>query len=548
MSTISTLDQMTFDPPGPGSWLLDAVHVPRPWSRFQAEIHPPNLAEGFRESARRYGLLLDTLDWRIVHGFAYFAVSPAPEAEVPARFQAAEEAFERKLWREDMARWEHEAKPASIRAHLALQAVDPAALGRDELLEHLDRCREHQKRMIRQHHWFNPAAMVPVGDFIAHVAEWTGHPLGEFLALTRGSAPESAGSFPELDRLAAVIHESPRARALLESDVDAAEIVERLRSEPGEVGAAAVAYLDTVGYRLLDSLDTGDPYALEVPEVLVEGIRLAVDAGPPVSSYASEEEVARVRDLVPASKRDAFDELLAEARLTSRLRDERGLYSEVWAGGITRRAILTAAARLVAEGRLHEPAHLVEAGYEEMRSIIRGVDGPSADELAGRARYRATYRASDAPPFLGPAPEPPPPLDGLPPAAARAMRAIGSAIDALFASSDAESEAAVVRGIGASPGVYTGTARLVGGPAEFGRLRRGDVLVTATTTESFNIVLPLLGAIVTDSGGVLSHAAIVSREYGIPGVVGCRDATALIAEGARVRVDGTAGEVVVLAS
>ena len=548
MSTAATFDQLTFDPPGPGSWLLDGVHVPRPWSRFQAEIHPPNLAEGFRESARRYGLLFDTLDWRIVNGFAYFSVPPAPEAEVPARFRAAEEAFERKLWREDMARWEHEAKPASIRAHLALQAVDPAELGRDELLEHLDRCREHQKRMIRQHHWFNGAAMVPVGDFIAHVAEWTGHPLGEFLALTRGSAPESAGSFPELDRLAAAIHESPRARALLESDAYAADVLERVRSEPGEVGGAAVAYLDTVGYRLLDSLDTGEPYALEVPDVLVEGIRLAVDAGPPASSDASGEEVARVRDLVPAPKRDAFDELLAEARLTSRLRDERGLYSEVWAGGITRRAILAAGARLAAEGRLHEPAHLVEGGYEEIRSIMSGEDGPPADELAGRARYRATYRASDAPPFLGPAPETPPPLDGLPPAAARAMRAIGSAIDALFASSDAESEAAVVRGIGASPGVYTGTARLVAGPAEFGRLRRGDVLVTATTTESFNIVLPLLGAIVTDSGGLLSHAAIVSREYGIPGVVGCRDATALIAEGARVRVDGTAGEVVVLAS
>jgi len=128
------------------------------------------------------------------------------------------------------------------------------------------------------------------------------------------------------------------------------------------------------------------------------------------------------------------------------------------------------------------------------------------------------------------------------------MRAIGSAIDALFSSSQTESETAVVRGTGASPGEYTGTARLIAGPAEFGRLRRGDVLVTATTTESFNIVLPLLGAIVTDSGGLLSHAAIVSREYGIPGVVGCRDATALIAEGARVRVDGTAGEVFVLTS
>ncbi len=72
------------------------------------------------------------------------------------------------------------------------------------------------------------------------------------------------------------------------------------------------------------------------------------------------------------------------------------------------------------------------------------------------------------------------------------------------------------------------------------------MLVTASTTEAFNIVLPLLGAIVTDRGGLLSHAAIVSRECGIPAVVGCREATALIADGARVRVDGTTGEVRVL--
>jgi len=545
MGSTATSDQLTFDPPGPGSWVLDSVHVPRPWSRFQAEIHPPSLAEGFRDSARRYGLLIDTLDWRIVNGLAYFSVPPAPEAEIPARLQAAEEAFERKLWREDMERWEREVKPASIRAHLALQAVDPTELSGDDLLAHLDRCREHQKKMIRQHHRFNCPALIPVGDFMVHVAEWTGLPLGEFLALTRGSAPESAGSFPELDRLAEAIRGSRAGRELLEADAPAGEILEHLRSEPADVGPAAVAYLDIVGYRLLDSLDVGDPYALEVPEVLVEGIRLAVDEGAPASSDATEDEVARIRDLVPSARRDEFDELLAEARLTSSVRDERGLYSEVWAGGIVRRAILAAGAPLAAEGRLHEPAHLVEATYEEMRSIISGADAPSAAELAERARYRATHRASDAPPFLGAAPEPPPPLEGLPPAPARAMRALGAAIDALFGSSESESEAAVVRGIGASPGVYTGKARLVSGPGAFDRLRRGDVLVTATTTESFNIVLPLLGAIVTDSGGLLSHAAIVSREYGIPGVVGCRDATTLIADGAQVRVDGTAGEVVV---
>ena len=94
--------------------------------------------------------------------------------------------------------------------------------------------------------------------------------------------------------------------------------------------------------------------------------------------------------------------------------------------------------------------------------------------------------------------------------------------------------------------MYTGTARLLMGPSELGRLRAGDVLVTPTTTEAFNVVLPLVGAIVTDAGGLLSHPAIVSREYGIPGVVGTLDATTLIPDGALVEVDGAAGEVRVL--
>ena len=61
------------------------------------------------------------------------------------------------------------------------------------------------------------------------------------------------------------------------------------------------------------------------------------------------------------------------------------------------------------------------------------------------------------------------------------------------------------------------------GPTEFDRIVQGDVLVTESTTEAFNILLPLLGAIVTDAGGLLSHSAIVAREYGIPGVVGTRE-------------------------
>ena len=60
------------------------------------------------------------------------------------------------------------------------------------------------------------------------------------------------------------------------------------------------------------------------------------------------------------------------------------------------------------------------------------------------------------------------------------------------------------------------------------------------------MLLPLLGGIVTDRGGLLSHAAIVAREYGMPAVVGTTDATKLVPDGARVRVDGGTGEVQVL--
>jgi len=80
-----------------------------------------------------------------------------------------------------------------------------------------------------------------------------------------------------------------------------------------------------------------------------------------------------------------------------------------------------------------------------------------------------------------------------------------------------------------------------------GEVQKGEVLVTRSTSTAFNYVLPLVGAIVTDRGGLMSHAAIVAREYGLPGVVGCQVATAMIPNGAMVRVDAGKGEVTVLA-
>ena len=78
-------------------------------------------------------------------------------------------------------------------------------------------------------------------------------------------------------------------------------------------------------------------------------------------------------------------------------------------------------------------------------------------------------------------------------------------------------------------------------------LRPGDVLVTTVTNVGWTPLFPRAGAVVTDVGAPLSHAAIVARELGVPAVVGCGNATARLHDGDTVRVDGRAGTVEVLA-
>ncbi len=76
---------------------------------------------------------------------------------------------------------------------------------------------------------------------------------------------------------------------------------------------------------------------------------------------------------------------------------------------------------------------------------------------------------------------------------------------------------------------------------EFEKIQAGDVIVCPVTQPTWSVVFPLIGAIVTDSGGVLSHPAIIAREYGIPAVVATGDATRRVHDGEIVTVDGDGG-------
>jgi rifampicin phosphotransferase len=548
MTTVASATELRFEAPGPGSWTLDAVHFPRPATRYWSEIHPEALGRGFREFTRYYGMLIDGLAYQYVNGFAYSSIRPAAEEEVPARLARAEEVLDKKLWRDQLRDWDETFKPASIKRHRELQSVDPDELSDEHLAAYLTRCREHHIEMIYQHMRHTGAAMVPIGDLLVHAVDWTGVPPAEVLSMMRGAAPVSAGASSELGRMIAAFKADPAARERLESEGDPAQVLSELRALDGETGEAVSAYLDLTGYRLLDGFDISGRYALELPDALLRAIRASVagDTGDASESEA-EAKITEVRDKVPEQNRQEFDELLFEARLMYRIRDERGVFSDIWASGIMRRAVIAGGRRLASRGRIQDAEHLVDASFDEMVALLSGTGGPSAAELAARFEWRTSHTAKEAPAVLGPPPPPPPDPSGLPPAAARMMRAIGIGLESLFVGSVVAHEEHLLRGLAASGGVYEGPARRVSGPSEFDRIVHGDVLVTESTSEAFNILLPLLGAIVTDSGGLLSHPAIVAREYGIPGVVGTRDATERVADGARVQVNGDRGEVKVLA-
>ena len=144
---MTVVAEQTFAPPGPGSWFLDPTHFTRPVTRFHAELFPREFIRGFGEGFLRYGCLLEYLDglrqrlplllppsgWRAAGSGRSPAEGDlgrarASHPEIRRRLETSATVFERKLWREDLERWDRETKPAAIRDHLALLAIEPRAL------------------------------------------------------------------------------------------------------------------------------------------------------------------------------------------------------------------------------------------------------------------------------------------------------------------------------------------------------------------------------------------------------------------------------------
>ncbi|MEN9644507.1 MAG: hypothetical protein RL238_1176 [Actinomycetota bacterium] len=546
----------TWTAPGPGPWQQDSAHNPVAQSRLMQQVYPEGFNRGFTETFARYGVLLDRLAMGVVNGFTYHQPQPfdmpGPDgpkdpawigAEIGRRAGLAEAAFRDRIWREALRLWDDELKPASMQRHLELGSVDLTSLDDAALTAHFHACAEHVAAMVYQHHRFNSDALVPIGDFLLHAAGWAHRDPISLFPVFDGYSPVSNVSPPEMQAALAALRADAEALDLLLSDTPAADVIAGLRARLPEVDA----YVAAVHFRVLEGFDITNPTVGERPESLVGRMRTALGVDTSSATRRSDQFAADLRAAVPAEHQAEFDALLAEARLVYRLRDERGLFSDISAIGLTRLCVLEIGHRLQAAGRLFAADDLLDADVDEIDALMHGANAPTAGELRARAEQRAARTLAGAPRHLGPPAPPPPPVDMLPPSLARVMSALGFTIEGVLGQlDDAQGDDATIVGIAGSPGVYEGVARLVRSVDDLFSLEPGDVLVAPTTGEAFNSMLHLVGAIVTDHGSFASHAAIVSREMGSPAVVGTVDGTRRIETGMRLRVDGTAGTVTIL--
>ena len=237
--------------------------------------------------------------------------------------------------------------------------------------------------------------------------------------------------------------------------------------------------------------------------------------------------------------------------------------------GLCRRGILEGGRRLQELGIIYEADHLCVARKNEAIALLRGdlnllssdsagvatttLEIPTPRELERRYRYIKTADPSLIPRALG-TPPPPPDFSALPPGIARSMAgfATGGLRGIWDERTDEEDEEDIrsspdaVKGVPASMGIVEGPVRLVLEDDDLQKVKKGDIVVTYSCSASFNIVLALCAGICTDYGGMLSHAAIVAREYGIPAVVGSQTATSKFNNGDIVRIDSSSATVRVL--
>jgi len=358
----------------------------------------------------------------------------------------------------------------------------------------------------------------------------------------------------------------PAMVELLSSDLPTADILAALdTTEAGRTWSKKLReYLDIYGFRLCAAvLDLNFPTWYEDPSSVVKNVQqLLPKLRSGVTFDGERAETIRLRDeaitafRATLSTEDAatFDASLPRWQKAYAHNEDHWYYLEQVAYTGLRWVALEAGERMVSLGILDDREDVFQLNYTELEETLARLaeDAESGRHIystvvrplvTDRKRQYADAEAEKGPDFVGVLP------DAIhDPLAVKIYGLSGKILARARGQREGGSDGVVdmLEGFPGSPGVVEGPATLVWDYKGFAKIEMGAIMVCQFTSPAWTSVFPKLKGVVTDSGGMLTHAAIAAREYGVPAVVGTWIATSQIKDGDIIRIDGNQGTVEIL--
>jgi pyruvate,water dikinase len=338
----------------------------------------------------------------------------------------------------------------------------------------------------------------------------------------------------------------PELAAIFKADTAGEIIVALEASERGRrfIEERVAPYQKEYGWHAVWSHEFIFPNVVEVMEPVIELVRGYIETNydyPKTIAVLAADIKAAAAEILDGLEGEALEEMRAANEINLRmapLTPDHHFYIDQGANAHVRQVLLAIGRKLVAAGALDAPDDVVYFRYNELRVFMgdpKAMDGRAIVAKAKTAREKAyTFRPKEwvgtvtatqlAFPYLN--------LWGFPDKFYRKESTVAGQIN----------------GIGASPGVVEGVARVVLREDQFDDVRAGDILVCQMTNPAWVVLFTKIVGLVTDAGGTVSHPAVLSREFGIPAVVGTSVGTEQIKNGDRVRLNGTTGLVEILST
>jgi phosphohistidine swiveling domain-containing protein len=522
-------------------WTADLMHFPNGISPLSATMDMPAFGRGLLKAADTLSMPFDTKNsaFKVINGYVYNSFMPY--STDPARMDARMKQMQARMMEHVpglLDRWRDQYEPEVRSINDDTLMGDYSKLGDRDIVDLLEAIVAKREREGELHF----LAVFPAGGafmFFEQVyTELFGEPKeGEHLALLQGFPNKSVEIGIALWHLAREARRRPEILKTLH-DVRPASVHAALAEADGggAFRGAVDEFLDTYGWRGAE-LDIASPTWREEPAPVYNLIREYTDR----EGYDPEEELRAVVTAREARERLLFDRLsgppaemfrqvLASAQQYLPVQEDHHFWIDQQGLSVQRVPSLEAGRRLAASGRIAAVDDVFLLAYDELAEALRGGNG-SLRELVGRRRQeREQHRHLNPPLALG---TPPPPEAADDPMSNKFWGAMPPE----------SSDPRMINGNAASKGAVTAVARVIRSLDDAERLKPGEILVCPSTMPAWTPLFAIASAVVTDHGGVLSHTAIVAREYAIPSVVGTKVATSLIQDGRTITVDGTAGTI-----